>query len=332
MLSGRKRQGTGANPKLRAAARTLHTMRDLVRYGVSRFRAAGLAFGHGSDNAVDEALYLVSHALDLPLEHSALFLDARLTAPEIDATLALLERRVTERCPAAYLTGEAWIGPHRFAVDARVIVPRSFIGHWLCGDLAPWIQAPERIGHVLELCTGSGCLAILVALALPQARVTASDISVDALAVAQRNVDSYGLTDRIALVRSDLFSNLNGERYELILANPPYVTAAAMQALPQEYRHEPDIALAGGDDGLDCGRRILADATSYLAPNGLLIMEVGHARERVEASFPRLPFTWLEIDAVDDAVLLLSRAQLSAHQVSQRPRSASPRVRRPRPD
>jgi len=304
-------------------------MRDLVRYGVSRFRAAGLAFGHGSDNAVDEALYLVSHALHLPLEHSALFLDARLTAQEIEATLALLERRAIERRPAAYLTGEAWIGPHRFHVDERVIVPRSFIGHWLCGDLSPWIHAPERIDRVLELCTGSGCLAILAALALPQAQLTASDISKDALAVARRNVDSYGMTDRIALMQSDLFAKLNDRRYELILANPPYVTAAAMQALPQEYRHEPDIALAGGDDGLDCVRRILADATTYLTPNGLLIMEVGHARERVEGAFPRLPFTWLEIDAVDDAVFVLTHAQLHAHQVSLRPRSASARVRRP---
>lgn len=310
MPSGRSRDHAGSKHEFRAAAARLRSVRDLLRFGVSRFRAAGLAFGHGSDNALDEAMYLVLHALHLPLDRAELFLDARLTASEIRAALALLERRVRERRPAAYLTHEAWIGPHRFYVDERVIVPRSYIGHWLSGDLAPWITAPDQVQRVLELCTGSGCLAVLAALALPQARITAVDVSSDALAVARRNVADYGLGDRIALLRSDLYAGLADERYDLIIANPPYVTAEAMVRLPDEYRHEPRIALAGGADGLAIVRRILAEAGAHLAPGGLLVMEVGHARERVEAAFPRLPFTWIEIDAVDDAVCVLRQDQL----------------------
>ncbi len=310
MANVRRRGGIGTKGGDAPAARQLATVRDLVRFGTSRFREAGLAFGHGSDNALDEALYLVLHALSLPPDRAELFLDARLTPNEIRVVLELLQRRVRERRPAAYLTQEAWIGPHRFYIDERAIIPRSYIGQWLCGELAPWLTQPDRVGQVLELCTGSGCLAILAALALPQAQVTAVDISAAALAIAKRNVDDYGLADRIALVESDLFAGVGRSRYDLIVANPPYVTAEAMTRLPQEYRHEPRIALAGGPDGLDIVRRILAQADDYLGPEGMLIMEVGHARERVEASFARTAFTWVEIDAVDDAVFVLRRDQL----------------------
>ncbi|RPI45485.1 MAG: 50S ribosomal protein L3 N(5)-glutamine methyltransferase [Betaproteobacteria bacterium] len=290
----------------------MRTVRDLVRFGVTRFEAAKLSYGHGSDNALDEAAYLVSHALHLPIERLDAFMDACVLPQEADAVLALFQRRVTERLPAAYLTHEAWIGRHRFYVDERVIVPRSYIGHWLGGDLAPWIEHPEAIENVLELCTGSGCLAVLLAEAFPAARVDAVDISSDALQVARHNVAMYGLQQRVRLLEGDLFSGLSQRRYDLVAANPPYVTAAAMQDVPPEYRHEPRIALAGGEDGLDVVRRILAQAYRHLARDGLLIMEVGHARSRMEAAFPRLPFTWLEIDGVDDAVLLLRHDQLPA--------------------
>ena len=296
----------------KAAATRLRTLRDLVRFGVSRFLEAGLAFGQGTDSAFDEAFYLARHALHLPADRAETFFDARLTRGEIRAVLGLFQRRVTERRPAAYLTQEAWIGPHRFYVDERAIVPRSFIGHWFDGDLAPWIEAPERIGRVLELCTGSGCLAVLAALALPRARIHAVDISAQALEVARRNVADYGLQARIDLFEGDLYAPLERARYPLIVANPPYVHAAAMARLPAEFRHEPAVALAGGEDGLDIVRRILAGAGAHLARNGILVMEVGHAREAVERAFPRIAFTWLELDGADDAVFVLMRSQLPA--------------------
>ncbi len=228
------------------------------------------------------------------------------------AALVLLQRRVAERRPAAYLTREAWLGPRRFYVDERALVPRSYIGHWLLGDLAPWIEAPERIGRALELCTGSGCLAVLAALALPRARIDAVDISADALEVARRNVADYGLQARIELIRGDLFAPLRRRRYDLIVANPPYVRSDAMAQLPPEYRREPQIALGAGQDGLDVVRRIIAGARAHLAPHGRIVMEVGHARPALEAAYPRTAFTWLEVDGAEDAVFVLDRAQLPA--------------------
>lgn len=293
------------------AACHLRTVRDLIRFAVTRFAEAGLAFGHGSDSALDEAAYLVCHALSLPLDKLDVCADARLLPQEVDGVLALLRRRVIERMPAAYLTREAWLGEFRFYVDERVIVPRSYIAHWLMSDPAPWIPQPDAIESALELCTGSGCLAIVMAHVLPNASITAVDVSTPALAVARRNVADHGLEDRVALREGDLFGGVAGpDRYPLIVANPPYVTAAAMSALPDEYRHEPVLALAGGQDGLDLVRRILAEAGDHLEPGGILVVEVGHARERVEQAFPDIAFTWLEIDGVDDAVFLLAREDL----------------------
>jgi len=294
-----------------AASQHLRTVRDLVRFAVSRFTEANLTYGHGCETALDEAVYLVCHRLALPLDQADYFLDARLLPAEIDQVLQLLQRRVIERRPAAYLTHEAWIGSYRFYVDERAIVPRSYIGHWLAGDLSPWIREPDRIADVLELCTGSGCLAIVLAHVLPTARVDAVDISPAALAVARRNVADYDLAGRIRLLEGDLFAPLDDNaKYDLIVSNPPYVTARAMAVLPEEYRHEPQLALAGGEDGLELVRRILARASEFLAPQGLLVMEVGHARESVEAAFPLTPFTWLEIDGADDAVFVLRRGEL----------------------
>ncbi len=289
----------------------LSTVRDLVRYAISRFNEAGLFFGHGNANAWDEAVHLVLHRLYLPLDKLDPFLDARLSAKERRAVLDVISQRVDERMPAAYLTGCAWLGDYRFAVDPRVIVPRSFIAELLFERLAPWIASPDDVGRVLDLCTGSGCLAIIAADAFPNAHVDAVDLSRDALDVARINVDNYGLGERVALIESDLFDELDGRRYDLIITNPPYVNDHSMALLPDEYRREPEIALAGGVDGLAVVRRILDAAPRMLTEDGLLVVEVGHERPHVEAAFPRLPITWLSTAGGDDAVFAVRAGDLA---------------------
>ena len=290
----------------------LRTVRDLLRFAVSRFNAAGLAFGHGSDNAYDEAAYLILHALHLMPEQLEPFLDAALTREEVAAAIELLRRRVEERVPAAYLTREAWLGDCRFYVDERVIVPRSHIADLLREGLAPWVQDARGVHRVLDLCTGSGCLAILAAHAFPEANVDAVELSPDALEVARRNIAEYGLQDRVRPLSGDLFSPLPPGRYELILSNPPYVTAQAMDALPAEYLAEPAMALAGGKDGLDLVRRIVEGAPSRLTAQGLLVVEIGDNRETLEAAFPKLAFTWPALPAGGERVFLLSAEQFGA--------------------
>jgi len=290
----------------------LETVRDWLRYAVSRFSAGGLAFGHGTTNAFDEAAYLVLHTLKLPLDRLEPFLDARLTHAERQDVLEIVDRRVQQRIPAAYLTHEAWLGDFRFYVDERVIIPRSYIAELLPEGLLPWITDPARIETALDLCTGSGCLAILLAHHFPNADVDAADISSDALAVALRNVSDHGLQGRVNLIRSDLLSNLTEKNYDLIVSNPPYVNAMSMEELPPEYRHEPQLALAGGDDGLDAVRTILARAAEFLNPEGLLVVEVGGNRSAAEAAFPRLPFVWLATPSAEDNVFLLRREDLVA--------------------
>ena len=289
------------------------TVGDLIRSGARRLARAHLAFGHGTDNALDEAAYLVMHALKLPVAQTARHMGAQVTPQQAQAALSLLVRRARSRRPAAYLTREAWLGPYRFYVDERVIVPRSYLAEWIRNDLPSWIARPEAVGDALELCTGSGALAVLLAKSLPRARVDATDVSPDALAVARRNVARYRLNDRVRLIRADLFAGLARKRYDLIIANPPYVTARAMARLPAEYRAEPQIALAGGRDGLDYVRRILARASRHLRPGGLLVVEAGHARKRVERAFPTIAFTWVATSAGDDAVFLLDRDALAEH-------------------
>jgi len=283
----------------------LLTIRDFLRYAVSRFNAAQLFFGHGSDNAWDEAVYLILHSLNLPLDRLEPFLDARLLPDERLRLSQVIERRASERIPAAYITQEAWLGPHRFHVDERVIVPRSFIAELLDEQLTPWIDDPERIESAIDLCTGSGCLAILTALNFPNASVDAIDLSEDALAVARRNIADYQLEGRVRPLHSDLFNALTGRRYDLIISNPPYVDAASMAVLPEEYRKEPEMALAGGKDGLDLVRIMLRKAKRHLNPGGLLIVEIGHNRAVLEAAYPQIPFTWLETAAGDEYVFLL---------------------------
>ena len=292
------------------AASELQTVRDYLRYAVSRFNGAGLFFGHGSDNSWDEAVYLILHTLKLPLDRLEPFLDARLLTHEREALLRIIEQRCEERLPAAYLTHEAWLGEHRFYVDQRVIVPRSFIAELLDEQLTPWIDDPWAIESALDLCTGSGCLAILTALAFPNAKVDAVDLSTDALSVAQRNVDDYQLNEQIELIHSDAFTALQGRRYDLIISNPPYVNAESVAALPPEYLHEPEMSLGSGEDGLDFTRIILREAKKHLNPHGILVVEIGHNRAVLEAAYPELPFTWLETQTGNENVFMLRVEEL----------------------
>ncbi|MEO5700738.1 MAG: 50S ribosomal protein L3 N(5)-glutamine methyltransferase [Casimicrobiaceae bacterium] len=290
----------------------LVSVRDWLRFAVSRFNAAGLAFGHGTVDAFDEAAYLVLHTLHLPLDRLDVFLEARLTAAERQRLADVLARRIDERVPAAYITREAWLGDFRFYIDERVIIPRSFIAELLPDGLAPYVGESEQVGNALDLCTGSGCLAILLAHAYAAADIDAIDISPDALAVAQHNVADYGLADRVNLITSDLFANLGSKRYDLVVSNPPYVTGAAMEELPREYRHEPELALSGGDDGLDAVRTILRDAPRHLNPGAPLVVEIGHNRAALEAAFPRIPFVWMQTESADDAVFVVTREDLAS--------------------
>ena len=287
------------------------TIRDLLRHAVTRFNAAKLYFGHGSSNALDEAAYLILHTLHLPLDNIDPFFDARLLPEEVASVLQVIERRATERVPAAYITNEGWLGSYRFYVDERVIVPRSFIAELIPEQFSPWVSDAFGVNDILELCTGSGCLAIMMADAFPNAQVDAVDISADALAVAQRNVADYALQDRITLIESDLYDAVPDKKYDLIITNPPYVNAESMHKLPLEYLLEPQIALHGGADGMDLVRKIIAGAAQRLTPNGILMVEIGNERAFAEAAFPDLNLTWLTTSAGDDMVFLLTADQLT---------------------
>lgn len=289
----------------------LHTVRDLLRYAVTRFNQAQLFFGHGQADAYDEAVFLVLRSLDLPLDRLEVFLDARLTYDEIKNVLGLIDKRVNKLIPTAYLLKESWLQGYRFSVDERVLIPRSFIAELLRDGLQPWVSEPAATERVLDLCTGSGCLAIMAADLFPQAQVDAVDISAPALEVARGNIQDYQLGERVHAIESNLFSALGDKRYDLILCNPPYVTEAAMQKLPQEYRHEPELALGAGVDGMNIVRELLQHARHHLKPGGMLIVEVGDGREQVEALFPQLPFTWLTTSAGDDMVFLLREEELA---------------------
>ncbi|TEA78045.1 50S ribosomal protein L3 N(5)-glutamine methyltransferase [Allopusillimonas ginsengisoli] len=289
----------------------LSTLRDLMRYSVSQFNASQLSFGHGSDNAWDEAAYLLLHTLHLPLDTLEPYLDARVLPEERERYLRLLERRITERIPAAYLTGEAWLQGHRFVVDPRVIIPRSPISELLTDSLAPWVADPDDIDFVLDLCTGSGCLAILAALAFPNAQVDAVDVSEHALEIADQNIELSGLDGRVTTHCSDLFDQLPQCEYKLIVCNPPYVNNQSMERLPLEYRHEPTEALAGGDDGMDLIRRLLEEAPAFLAPEGMLVLEIGNEYQNFIAAFPDLDPVWLSTENTEDQILLLTREQLT---------------------
>jgi ribosomal protein L3 glutamine methyltransferase len=304
-------------PRAPVSAAPQNTPRQLIADAAKRFRSARLAYGHGTLNADDEAAWLMVHALGCPFEELAARLDQPVSAKTAQRAEQLFARRIAERIPAAYLTHEAWLGEHRFYVDERVIVPRSYIAELLQSRLQPWLKPRQSPQVVLDLCTGSACLAIIAAHTFPKAQVDGVDISSPALAVARRNVREHDLTSRLQLIRSDLFKGLAGKRYDVILSNPPYVREPVMRTLPAEYRKEPALALHGGADGLDLVRRILAEAAAHLTPQGWLVLEVGHNRARVERAFPQLPFSWAktiwaETSGGDDCVLLLQKAALTA--------------------
>ncbi|MGN6488255.1 MAG: 50S ribosomal protein L3 N(5)-glutamine methyltransferase [Devosia sp.] len=295
----------------------LLTVRDLLRYAVSRFNAAGLVFGHGTSSALDEAAFLILEGLHLPVDDINPWLDARLLPDERRHLLELFEARITTRKPAPYLVGKAYIQGIPFRVDERVIVPRSFIAELLLsGELGPeglgLLRDPEAIGSVLDLCTGSGCLAIIAAMCLPNASVDAVDLSPDALEVARLNLADHDMEARIELKQGDLFGPLKSARYDLIVTNPPYVAAPEVAAFPPEYASEPQMAHLGGADGLDLVRRILDEAADHLTPEGGVICEIGTGREILEDEYPALPFTWLDTEQSQGEVFWLSRSDLVA--------------------
>lgn len=297
------------------AATELRTVRDLIRYGVSRFNEADLDYGHGTTNAHDEAVFMVLEGLSLPIDQLDPYVDARLTLAERRKVADLLHARVETRKPASYLLNKAYIQGIPFYVDERVIVPRSYIGEILFSDLIggddfTLVEDPTEVERVLDLCTGSGCLAILAAQIFPEAQVDAVDLSADALEVARRNVADSGFEDRIALHHGDLFAPLKNRKYDVIITNPPYVDAEAMANLPPEFRHEPQMALASGEDGLDIVRRILKEAPKHLTPEGGLLCEFGTGREILEAEYPDLDFFWVETANSFGEVFWLTRDQL----------------------
>lgn len=304
---------TRAIPARNDAIGVLRTVRDCVRYGTSRLRAADVALGHGTSDAFDEAVWMVLWALHLPPDALEPHFDAHLTRPELDTVLELIERRCTERIPTAYLTGEAWLRGLRFLSDPRALVPRSPIAELLdSGALDTWLPDPDAVLRVLDLCTGGGSLAILCAQTWPQATVIGADLSEAALALAADNIRLHQLGLRIDLRQGHLWTPVADERFDVVVCNPPYVNSDSMQALPQEYRHEPQGALAGGRDGMDLIREILSGAATHLNPEGILVLEVGHEAAHFEAAFPRLECVWMPVNAGDDQILVVERRALSA--------------------
>jgi ribosomal protein L3 glutamine methyltransferase len=292
------------------AQANLRTIRDVLRYAVTRMSEAGVFFGHGQVDAVDEALFLVLRSLQLPLERADLFLDAFLTHAEINSLIQAVDQRARKRMPAAYILREAWLQGYRFYVDERAIIPRSFLAELLKDGLAPWVQQPEAVADVLDMCTGSGCLAIMAADAFASAHVDAVDISPDALAVAKRNITDYQLAKRVTAVQSDLYGDLPNKRYDIILCNPPYVTDESMATLPREHQQEPKVALAGGADGMAIVRRLVRGARSYLKRGGLLFVEVGGGRAAAEQALKDVPLTWLTTSDGDDTVFMAKQEEL----------------------
>ncbi|MDX1914950.1 MAG: 50S ribosomal protein L3 N(5)-glutamine methyltransferase [Methylophilus sp.] len=294
-------------------AQELLTIRDWLRYSVSRFENSDIFFGHGTDNSYDEAVWLIMSALHLPLDTLSNFLDARLIESERNHLASLIEQRVTKHTPTAYLVKEAWLQGLKFYVDERVIVPRSFIAELLQDGLQPWIEYPELIQSAADICTGSGCLGILLADAFPDAQVDVIDISPDAIDVANINIARYALQDRVHAIQSDMFNALKGKHYDLIISNPPYVDAPSMAQLPAEYQNEPQMALGSGEAGLDHTHTILAEAAQYLNDGGILVVEIGHNRDALMNAYPDLPFNWLDTSSGDQFVFLLTKEQLLEH-------------------
>lgn len=293
----------------------LSNLTDFVRWGASQFNQAGIYFGHGTDNEIDESLLLVLHALNLPFGLSDELMQSHLTVAERERIIALFNRRIEERLPAAYLTHQAWFAGLSFYVDERVLVPRSPIAELIEAGFEPWVD-PDAVTKVLDMCTGSACIAIACAIAFPEAHVDASDISTEALAVASMNIEKHQLQGRVQAIQSNVFAQLPARRYDIIVSNPPYVDAQDMADLPAEYHAEPVLGLAAGDDGLDIVRRMLARAGDYLTAQGILVVEVGNSAPAVEAAWPDVPFMWLEFERGGSGVFLLTAAQLDEYKDS----------------
>lgn len=289
----------------------LLTIRDWLRYAVSRFEDSDIFYGHGTDNSYDEAVWLIMGALHLPHDTLNNFLDARLTTEERTKLASLMDTRITKHTPTAYLLKHAWLQGYKFYVDERVLIPRSFIAELLVNDgLQPWIEYPELVTSAVDICTGSGCLGVLLADVYPDAQIDVVDISTDAIDVCNINIADYGLQDRMTAIQSDMFSALTGKQYDLIISNPPYVDAPSMAKLPAEYRNEPQLALGSGIAGLDHTHTLLREAANYLTEDGILVVEIGHNRDALLAAYPDLPFTWLEVSSGDEFVFLLTKQQL----------------------
>lgn len=289
----------------------LQTIRDWLRYAVSQFEASDIFYGHGTDNAYDEAVWLIMSALHLPMDTLSNFLDARLTASERSKLASFIDQRITQHTPTAYLLKEAWLQGLKFYVDERVLIPRSFIAELLNTDLSPWVEFPEMIESAADICTGSGCLGVLLASVFPNAAVDVIDISQDAIDVANINIANYGLDAQVTAIKSDMFSALTGKKYDIIISNPPYVDAPSMAALPAEYQNEPQLALGSGVAGLDHTHTILREAANYLNDDGILIVEIGHNRDALEAAYPNIIFNWLEVSSGTEFVFLLTKSQLT---------------------
>jgi ribosomal protein L3 glutamine methyltransferase len=298
-----------ASSELPAELSALSTVRDWVRWGASRFREANLVFGHGTDNALDEAFHLVLHALHLPYDLPALYLETNLSAPERHAVHALLRKRLDTRVPAAYLIGEIEFAGHAFHVDERVLVPRSPIAELIERGFGPWLEEPPK--RVLDLCAGSGCIGIACALHF-ECSVDLGEIDAGAFEVCERNIARYGIGERVKAVKSDLFAALKGRRYDLIVSNPPYVPTKEWESLATEYQREPRLALDAGSDGMDIVARILREAPEYLERDGVLICEVGGSVEEFEARWPKLPVTWIEFQRGGDGVFCIGRDALKS--------------------
>jgi ribosomal protein L3 glutamine methyltransferase len=288
----------------------LFTIRDWIRYAVSQFEASDVFYGHGTDNAYDEAVWLIMSALHLPMETLNNFLDARITTEERIKLANFIEQRITKHTPTAYLLKEAWLQGLKFYVDERVLIPRSFIAELLADGLSSWIEFPEMIESAADICTGSGCLGILLASVFPNAEIDVIDISQEAIDVANINIANYSLQEQVTAIKSDMFTALKDKKYDLIISNPPYVDAPSMAALPQEYQNEPQLALGSGDAGLDHTHTILREAANYLNDDGILIVEIGHNREALEAAYPNIIFNWLDVSSGNEFVFLLTKSQL----------------------
>lgn len=293
----------------------LHTVLDYVRWSASQFEAADIYFGHGTDNAWDEAVSLLCFVLHLPFDGVGACMNARLTSTEKRTFLALVARRINERIPAAYLTQNAWFCGLQFYVDERVLVPRSPIAELIQRQFSDVID-PSAVHHILDMCTGSACIAVACAEAFPDSMVDAVDISVDALAVAEVNIEAHGLHERVMPIQSDVFTNLHGVKYDIIVSNPPYVDAEDLSMMPDEYHHEPEIGLGSGEDGLDITRCILAEASEHLSEHGVLIVEVGNSMIQLQTKYPQVPFHWFEFEQGGDGVFALTKAQLIKYQDS----------------